>query len=674
MPCAAAKVSREHRLASVMAAGACDLGPRYRLLRPLGKGGMGEVFLVRDCYLDRELALKLLHRPPGDAEELEAARREFTLLSQLEHPGIARAHDFGLTGGRPFFTSEYIAGVSLDATSPPVGGDGLLAVFRELAEALAFLHRSEVLHLDIKPSNIIAAGGGEGGRRPVLIDFGLCRRGSARRPGSELRGSLAYMAPEYFRDERLGPWTDVYAFGVTLYRLATGAWPRPGAAAALERAAGAWTPAPPPPSQLRSGLPRDLDGIALRCLALDPGARFASGVELRDALGALAPAAGGSPGPRSPGALTVGRAAEMEAACRFLRGIESGAATPALLLTAAPGFGQSHFLRDIKARAQALGFHAYLETGYAGRAGPPGSILRSLAHHLDPGAGAARRWQAFLRRMARPRRPSANESSESERRLRRAAEAVLAVEALRERLLLIADGLQFFDEVSIALVLDVVRHLLSLEPARRPPLAAVLAYREEGPARRLLSELTACLLAARGEAIALRPLDVDETRRLHESRDGVEPEPEALRRASSMPVERPRIRRLPTRGGSPAARNGPRSSPSSSSTARRAPPSWRGSSPWPRAGSSASCTPPWRAARSRPPSGPPAASGWPAPRRGASTSRGPRSAPSTSASAACWSPARERRTIRGASRRRGTSRAAGRAPSSSATVSPPPAT
>src|SRR6185369_3985889 len=160
---------------------------------------------------------------------------------------------------------------SLGQRGPPPDATAVWEVAVRLAEALAFLHQHEILHLDIKPGNIIVPTGPPP-CRPVLIDFGLFRRGFAPPPGEALRGSLPYMAPEYFRGGALGPWTDVYALGVALYRWATGALPRPSPRFEGSR----WVfevdrdAAPLPPSRLRPDLQGDLDAILARCLALEP--------------------------------------------------------------------------------------------------------------------------------------------------------------------------------------------------------------------------------------------------------------------------------------------------------------------------------------------------------------------------------------------------------------------
>src|SRR5262245_35954063 len=101
-----------------------DFGPRYRCIREIGRGGSGTVYLVRDLYLDKELALNLLHRRPG-REDLKQLEREHALLAELSHARIARAYDFGRRRGRPYFTSELVPGKSL-AAAPAIAGPAAL--------------------------------------------------------------------------------------------------------------------------------------------------------------------------------------------------------------------------------------------------------------------------------------------------------------------------------------------------------------------------------------------------------------------------------------------------------------------------------------------------------------------------------------------------------------------
>jgi serine/threonine protein kinase len=156
---------------------------------------MGRVFLVRDKHLGQDLALKLLFGSPGDPEEVQRFKDEFSFLAKIEHPGIARVFDFGYLAGRPYFTSEHIHGRPLSLLGP-CPAEEALRWGRDLAEALAYLHRSGVRHLDIKPSNIIVR---PEPPRAVLVDFGVFRQGASVPAGRRVEGSLPYLAPEYFR-------------------------------------------------------------------------------------------------------------------------------------------------------------------------------------------------------------------------------------------------------------------------------------------------------------------------------------------------------------------------------------------------------------------------------------------------------------------------------------------
>ena len=323
-----------------------DLGPRYECLREIGRGGAARIFLVRDLHLRKDLALKLLHDPPLTKDDLEQVGREFAVLSEVEHPGIARAHDFGYLGGLPFFTSEFIEGDPLSARSGPWSKEDLQGLARDLAEALAFLHSSGILHLDIKASNVIVPRSPRR-RRAVLIDFGLFRRGASVRPGSAIRGSLPYMAPEYFQREELGPWTDIYALGVTLYRAATGAFPRAGASDASSRLEdpSAWDPAPRPPSELCNACSPDMDRIILKCLALSPPSRFRSGADLLAALASLEGGVARESVLQASVRSIIGRTRELAEADCFLDDVVQGKETSSsLLVTGPPGIGQTHFL------------------------------------------------------------------------------------------------------------------------------------------------------------------------------------------------------------------------------------------------------------------------------------------------------------------------------------------
>ena len=215
-------------------------------------------------------------------------------------------------------------------------------------------------------------------------------------------------------------------------------------------------------------------------------------------------------------------------------------------------------------RAQTRGFRFYLETGYPGRLTAPGSLLRCLSMHMH-GTAARRRWRGFLTRLGRPGRPSRNETPDTERRLRRAAEVQMMMEALEDPVILAVDGLQFWDEVSLELLIELLRSLDGSGAAEQR-LALVLAYREEGPQIRLLREITRSLLPPPDEpkpsavspspdpavrhaaVISLAPLGLEETFSLFRERGGEE-EPSALAVFQETGGRPGRIVALATRSG-----------------------------------------------------------------------------------------------------------------------------
>jgi serine/threonine-protein kinase len=256
---------------------------RYRILRRLGRGGMGVVFLGHDPLLDRNVALKLL--PPWlSADEL--ARRRLTdearAASALDHPHIATVHEIGRTeDGRPFLVMAYYEGETLreridraplsiaDAVSTAVG----------IADALAAAHARGIVHRDLKPANLILTGSGV-----KIVDFGVAKiAGSALTQAGQTPGTVAYMSPEQTRGEAVDYRTDLWSLGVVLYEMLTGRRPfRVENDQALIHAIR--HDEPPPLRDLRPDTPPWLADLVSQCLAKEPAARIADAAILRDAL------------------------------------------------------------------------------------------------------------------------------------------------------------------------------------------------------------------------------------------------------------------------------------------------------------------------------------------------------------------------------------------------------
>ena len=268
------------------------IGP-FELLRPLGRGGMGEVWLARqaDGRVQRDVALKLpVLGPQGDPSR-ERFRRERDILARLEHPHIARLYDAGVTdAGQPWLAMEYVAGCTL---SEYVQSHGLrvperLALFRQVLAAVAHAHRRLVVHRDLKPANILIDAAGQA----RLLDFGIAKlvEGGEREAGAadltRLGGrvmTLRYAAPEQVEAGAITTATDVYALGVILHELLTGLSPyravREGRAL-TERMLLEEEPALPSrlaiDRRLARALAGDLDAIVLKSLRRDPAERYAS--------------------------------------------------------------------------------------------------------------------------------------------------------------------------------------------------------------------------------------------------------------------------------------------------------------------------------------------------------------------------------------------------------------
>ncbi len=287
------------------------LADRYRILAPLGAGGMATVYRARDERLEREVAIKvLLPNLAGDPTTAERFEREARAMAAVAHPGLVAVYDVDAgdpaTGREPFVVMELCPGGSLaERMGPgrPLPPDELVPILVAVADALAALHHAGLVHRDVKPSNILFATD-----RVKLADFGLVRSESGpgaaelTDPGTAI-GTLAYLAPERLRGEAGGPPADVYALATIAHLGLSGSLPRPTesvrdlVAAAPFRA--------PAVSTVASGLGTAFDAAVLDGLAVDPGRRpdaVAFGSRLASALGVWTRA--GRPGatPGSPAA------------------------------------------------------------------------------------------------------------------------------------------------------------------------------------------------------------------------------------------------------------------------------------------------------------------------------------------------------------------------------------
>ncbi|REE94929.1 serine/threonine protein kinase [Thermomonospora umbrina] len=269
------------------------LGGKYRLVRRLGRGGMGEVWQAEDRALGRRVAIKIVlaDRDP-DPKPNARLRREARTAALLQHPGITVVHDIGEHDGHPFFVMEMLDGVSFATLLAPGPGEpaGLplaraATLTAQVCDALAYAHRKGVVHRDIKPANLMELT--EGGVK--ICDFGISwyADSSVRLTATGgVLGTPAYMAPEQYEGEAADARTDLYSLGCTLYALLTGGPPFTGPSMVVLMRHHLLEP-PPLLAASRPDAPLQLGELVARLLAKDPTHRPASATEVADTLRAL---------------------------------------------------------------------------------------------------------------------------------------------------------------------------------------------------------------------------------------------------------------------------------------------------------------------------------------------------------------------------------------------------
>ena len=197
---------------------------RYEILDELGRGGMAVVYLARDPYMARQVAVKLLPRQFAPSDSLQARfQREARIVASLEHPAIVPVHDFGEYNEQPFLVMRYMVGGSLKghAGGEPLALTEVVRILSPLANALDKAHSQHIIHRDLKPDNILF----DGDKNPYLSDFGIARLAQGTQTTS-IMGTPAYMSPEQIKgDVQLDGRSDIYALGVILFEMLSGQQP-----------------------------------------------------------------------------------------------------------------------------------------------------------------------------------------------------------------------------------------------------------------------------------------------------------------------------------------------------------------------------------------------------------------------------------------------------------------
>ena len=317
---------------------------RYRIVAPLGKGGMGEVYRAEDLKLGQPVALKFLPASLLRSEDAVARfHREVRLARQVSHPNVCRVFDVGEADGQTFLTMEYVDGEDLASLRRRIGRlppDKALDIARQLCAGLAAAHEHGIVHRDLKPANIMLDGRG----RVRITDFGLAA--ISLEPGSDdaRAGTPAYMSPEQLSGGEITPQSDLYSIGLVLYEIFTGK--RPFDAKTFDdmiRQRDKSTPTLP--SQYVKEIDPLVERVIMRCLERDSARRPASALQVAAALPggdplAAALAAGETPSPEMVAAAGEEGALKPWKAWALLGGI-------ALLLACCTFLSQHAFINNM---------------------------------------------------------------------------------------------------------------------------------------------------------------------------------------------------------------------------------------------------------------------------------------------------------------------------------------
>jgi serine/threonine-protein kinase len=364
-------------------AGPVALGPerRYRLVRRIAAGGMGEVWEADDAVLGRRVAIKLL------AEELAAdphATRRFVrearATARLAHPNVARVYDFGRDGGVPFLVMELLEGETLAARlgSGPFPPAEAARIAAAIADALDAAHQRGIVHRDVKPSNVMLTPGGD----VKVMDFGIAAAAdeTSSTTGSGLYATVAYVSPERVAGRPATPASDVYSLGAVLYQLLCGRPPFTGDSPALVARAHLHEQ-PTPVGRLAPWVPARLAEACQVALAKDPARRPSSAAAFATRLRAAVPPGPAAPPPTGPATRRLHHRARYQATVEASPPAADPAGSPET--TVQVGEGAPAWRRRRRrvtvllglVLVALLGVVAVRELG--GAAGDPGSSLRA---------------------------------------------------------------------------------------------------------------------------------------------------------------------------------------------------------------------------------------------------------------------------------------------------------
>ncbi|MBI4482549.1 MAG: sigma 54-interacting transcriptional regulator [Acidobacteria bacterium] len=493
---------------------------RYRIVRRLGRGSTGVVYLVEDTWSDdRPITLKKFSQLSPGKRLRDGFAQEFRFLKELRHPNLVAVHDFGVMGKAetPFFTAEYVEGKDLFFSTESAPLDDLYPLIVEVCRALEYIHSKGVLHGDLKPENILVREGP--GPRVKLVDFGLARM-LPWRPSSGISGTLHYCAPEILLGTPTDHRADLYALGMVLYQVVARRLPfeERDVAYLVQKQINVL---PERPGFFREGLSSALEELILKLVAKRPEDRFAGANEVIEALNA-------GLGTRFEletrateesyvfSGHFVGRIREMKLLREELDRLQEEGTGKVLLISGESGVGKSRLLQEMQILGQLRGLSVYVGSCYAGNTF---SAFREIFHYLlrsaqgdpRPEAGVPEQLASWISPPSIPAVPVLR--GERENLLVQAA-GWLAREASHRPLILHLHDLHQADELSMELLQYIANVLKS------SALLVCATYREEESTPRLSRFIQVNKAEGILQELVLEPLDRDNTFRLIRSMFG----------------------------------------------------------------------------------------------------------------------------------------------------------
>ena len=256
---------------------------KFRILRLLGKGSQGVVYLATDPYLERQVAVKVPLRPANSEKAaVRGPLQEARIVSKLQHPNIVQIYEAGEHEGRPYLVFEYVEGLSLRDLLKKQGHLSVSAavnLIRQIIDGIACAHQQGVIHRDLSPANILIAKNGS----PRVMDFGISALFGKRSPSTGVSGTIRYMSPEHFSDKPIGPASDVFSLGLIFYEMLVGAPAIDGENNFAIIYKIVHEPIPPP-SQVNSKIDKKLDRFLMKALEKDTGVRYPDALAMKKAL------------------------------------------------------------------------------------------------------------------------------------------------------------------------------------------------------------------------------------------------------------------------------------------------------------------------------------------------------------------------------------------------------